>query len=405
LLLPFFLFNTRLNFRFNSSQSFHMLKKSLFVFLSLVIVLAALSVTDNFSHLRNFAVWGVHSIHDHRTHPVSEVPASTMPQPWEMDSLYNKVELSGALLAEIDSNNTHAFLVFQDGKLLYEKYWDGYTPQTISGSFSAAKSIVSLLIGIALDEKKILSLDEPVSKYIDHFNTNGLEKVTIKHLLTMSSGTNYQESDKGYFSLNASAYYGDDMDYLITRMEKKEAPGVYWQYRSGDTQVLGLIVEKVFGKSISALVSERFMQPMGAETDALWLLDGEKKHEKAFCCFNAAARDYARFGQLVLNKGMWNGQQLVSSSYIAEATTPASFLKDREENDSSVDFYGYQYWMIDHKGTHAIAMSGLFGQYVYIIPEKNAVAVRLGNSKVVKPIHHHQPENFLYLDAAMEILR
>lgn len=381
-----------------------MMKKIIVVFLVLFGIAAGLTLTDNYAHLRNFAVWGAHTIHDYKTHPVREVQASEVPQPWELDSLFNKAELSDSTLAKIDSNNTHAFLVFQHGKLLYERYWDGYTPQTISGSFSAAKSIISLLIGIALDEGKIKSLDDPAGNYIDHFKTNGLEKIRIKDLLTMSSGTNYQESDKGYFSLNASAYYGDDMDYLISRMQKKEEPGQYWQYRSGDTQVLGLIVEKVFGQSISSLVSSRFMKPMGAETNALWLLDGEKKHEKSFCCFNAAARDYARFGQLILNNGMWNGKQIVSSGYIKAATTPANYLKDRDENNAPVDYYGYQYWMINHNGIHAISMNGLFGQYVYIIPEKNAVVVRLGETKVTKPIHHHQPENYVYLDAVKEIL-
>jgi CubicO group peptidase (beta-lactamase class C family) len=305
----------------------------------------------------------------------------------------------------IDSNDTHAFLVIQDGKLLYEKYWDGYDSAKISGSFSAAKSIISLLIGIAIDEGKIKSVDEPAGNYLPHFKTNGLDKVRIKDLLTMSSGTNYFEGDKSYFSMNAYGYYGDDEEYMVNMMEKKEAPGVYWQYRSGDTQVLGLIVEKVFGQSISALVSERFMQTMGANADALWLLDGAEKHEKAFCCFNAVARDYAKFGQLVLNKGNWNGKQIVSEKYIAEATTPASSLKDRTENDQPVDYYGYQYWMVNHSGVHAIAQNGLFGQYVYIIPEKNAVVVRLGESKVTKPIHHHQPENFTYIDAALSLLK
>jgi CubicO group peptidase (beta-lactamase class C family) len=305
----------------------------------------------------------------------------------------------------IDSNDTHAFLVIQDGKLLYEKYWDGYDSAKISGSFSAAKSIISLLIGIAIDEGKIKSVEEPAGNYLPHFKTNGLDKVRIKDLLTMSSGTNYNEGDKSYFSMNAYGYYGDDEEYMVNMMEKKEAPGVYWQYRSGDTQVLGLIVEKVFGQSISALVSERFMKPMGANADALWLLDGAEKHEKAFCCFNAVARDYAKFGQLVLNKGNWNGKQLVSEKYIAEATTPATSLKDRTENDQPVDFYGYQYWMVNHSGVHVIAQNGLFGQYVYIIPEKNAIVVRLGESKVTKPIHHHQPENFTYIDAALSLLK
>jgi CubicO group peptidase (beta-lactamase class C family) len=382
-----------------------MVKKILLFVAAILLLTIGLTFTNRFSHLKNFVTWGVHTIHDYKSHPVRVVESGDAPQAWPYDSAYNQKQIPQEFMTIIDSNDTHAFLVIQDGKLIYEKYWDGYDSAKISGSFSAAKSIISLLIGIAVDEGKIKSVEEPAGNYLPHFKTNGLDKVRIKDLLTMSSGTNYFEGDKSYFSMNAYGYYGDDEEYMVNMMEKKEAPGVYWQYRSGDTQVLGLIVEKVFGQSISALVSERFMKPMGANADALWLLDGAEKHEKAFCCFNAVARDYAKFGQLVLNKGNWNGKQLVSEKYIAEATAPATSLKDRTENDQPVDFYGYQYWMVNHSGVHAIAQNGLFGQYVYIIPEKNAVVVRLGESKVTKPIHHHQPENFTYIDAALALLK
>ena len=373
--------------------------------MAIVAVVVALAFTNHLAHLKNFIFWGEHTIHDYKTHPLRKVEKAGTPQSWEYDSAYNSAVIPADFMTIIDSNNTHAFLVIQNGKLLFEKYWDGYDSTRLSGSFSAAKSIVSLLIGIALDEGKIKSLDEPVANYVDHFKTNGLEKVTIKHLLTMSSGTSYNEGDKSYFSMNAYGYYGDDLVHMVEMMERKEEPGQFWQYRSGDTQVLGLVVEKVFGQNISSLVSERFYKPMGAEYDAFWLLDGEEKREKAFCCFNAVARDYARFGQLVLNKGNWNGKQIVSEKYITEATTPASFLKDRDENNAPVDFYGYQYWILKHSGVTAIAQNGLFGQYVYIIPEKNAVVVRLGESKVTKHIHHFQPENYTYVDAALSILK
>jgi CubicO group peptidase (beta-lactamase class C family) len=382
-----------------------MVKKILVVVFALVLVVVGLSFTNQFSHLRNFVNWGVHTIHDYNKHPLRKVAKGDVPQPWSYDSAYNSKQIPDELQAIIDSNDTHAFLVIQDGKLIYERYWDNYDSSRLSGSFSAAKSIVSLLIGIALDEGKIKSLDEPVGNYVDHFKTKGLEKVTIKDLLTMSSGTNYYEGDKSYFSLNAYGYYGDDLEHMVQMMEKKEEPGKFWQYRSGDTQVLGFVVEKVFGDNISNLVSERFYKPMGAEYDAFWLLDGKEKREKAFCCFNGVARDYARFGQLVLNNGRWNGKQIVSEKYIKEAISPASYLKDREENNAPVDFYGYQYWILKHSGVTAIAQNGLFGQYVYIIPEKNAVVVRLGESKVTKHIHHFQPENFTYVDAALSVLK
>lgn len=382
-----------------------MVKKIIISLLVVLVFLGALSFTPQFSHLKNFAIWGKHSIHDYKTHPTRLVPSGGVPQYWPLDSNYNKGVIPHSLMTIIDSNDTHAFIVIQNGKLLYEKYWDGYDAKTLSGSFSAAKSIISLLIGIALDEGKIKSLEEPVGNYVPHFKEAGLEKVKIKDLLTMSSGTNYQEFDLGYFSLNASAYYGDDEAYLINHLKALEPPGVNWQYRSADTQVLGFIVEKVFGQNISELVSEKFMKPMGAEADALWLLDGDKKHEKAFCCFNGVAHDYARFGQLVLNKGIWNGKQIVSESYIKAATSPASYLKDPKEEGNPVDFYGYQYWMFNEQGHEVVAQNGLFGQYVFIIRDKNAIVVRLGESKVIKPIHHHQPENFSYVAAALSLLQ
>jgi len=382
-----------------------MLKKISLSLLVLVLLIVGLSFTPQFAHLRNFAIWGKHTIHDYKTHPTRLVASGGAPQYWPLDSNFNKGVIADSLLKIMDSNDTHAFLVFQDGKLLYEKYWDGYTPKTLSGSFSAAKSMISLLIGIALDEGKIKSLEEPVGNYVPHFKEAGLEKVRIKDLLTMSSGTNYKESDKSYFSLNAYGYYGDDEEYMVNKMAFKELAGVHWDYRSGDTQVLGLIVEKVFGQNISTLVSERFLKPMGAEEDALWLLDGDKKHEKAFCCFNGVARDYARFGELVLHNGNWKGKQIVSEKYVKEATTPASYLKDPTENENPVDFYGYQYWMVNEQGHNIVFQNGLFGQYVYVIRDKNAVVVRLGESKVTKPIHHHQPEIFTYAAAALSILK
>lgn len=380
------------------------MKRFLLVFLALAAVFTALLFTPPLSHIRNFVSWGVHSVHDYKTHPTEVVEKSANPQPWVLDSMYNQRSIPDSLMMVIDSNDTHAFLVFQNGKLLYEKYFDGYDKSTLSGSFSAAKSIISMLIGIALDEGKIKSLHEPVANYIDHFKEGNLVHIKIKDLLTMSSGTNWDESDKGYFSLNGKAYYGDNMEYLVEQFEYKEHAGTTWEYRSGDTQVLGLIVEKVFGKGIADLTSEKLLQPMGAEENALWQLDGSEKHAKAFCCYNGAARDYARFGHLILNNGNWNGKQLISETYMKEATTPALYLQDPTEEFAPVDYYGYQFWILNYRGMKINSMNGLFGQYVYAIPDKNAVVVRLGESKITYYVHHSQPENFTYIDAALAVL-
>lgn len=382
-----------------------MLKKTVIAFTVIIFLLLGLLFLPPFEHIRNYLSWGKHTIFDFKTHHTRVVEKAVTPQPWVADSVYNQVRIPDSLLAKIDSNNTHAFLVIQNGKLLYERYWDGYTKESISGSFSAAKSIIAMLVGIGIQEGKIKSVDEPVGNYVPHFAEGDLSKVRIKDLLTMSSGTNYKESDQSYMGLSAKLYYADDVEYVVNLMEPKEAPGVNWEYRSGDTQVLGLIVEKAFGKDISTLVSQYFMKPMGAEHEALWLLDGEKKHEKAFCCFNGVARDYARFGELMLTNGRWKNKQIVPEWYMKTALSPANYLKDPTEEGKPVGFYGYQFWIVNHKGMAIPSMNGLFGQYVYAIKEKNAIVVRLGETKVVKPVHHFQPENFTYIDAALSILK
>jgi CubicO group peptidase (beta-lactamase class C family) len=357
-----------------------MLKKSLIgVSLSAVLLTGTLYLPP-FAHIRNFITWGKHSIFDFRTHPTRLIENGDTPQMWPQDSLYNKIQIPDSLLAKIDSNNTHAFLVIQDGKLLYEKYYDGYTKDSISGSFSAAKSIISMLVGIGVGEGKIKSLDEPVGSYIPHFKEGNLSKIRIKDLLTMSSGTSYKEGDQSYMGLAAKLYYADDEDYVVNLMEAKEPAGVNWEYRSGDTQVLGLVVEKVFGKGISELTSEYFMKPMRAENDAKWLLDGDSKHEKAFCCFNGVARDYARFGELMLTNGKWKDKQIVPESYMKMATSPASYLKDPTDGGISVDYYGYQFWLVNHRGMAIPSMNGLFGQYVYAIREKKCYHCAFGRN-------------------------
>ena len=209
-----------------------MIKKAIITLAVLVFLIVGLSFTPPLAHLRNFALWGKHTIHDYKTHPTRLLKAAAVPQYWALDDNYNKVAIPDSLLAAIDSNDTHAYLIIQNGKLVYEKYWDGYDSKTLSGSFSAAKSIISLLVGIALQEGKIKSLQEPVGNYVPHFKEGDLAKIKIVDLLTMSSGTNYMESDKSYFSLNAYGYYGDDEEYMVNKMTAKETPGTYWQYRS-----------------------------------------------------------------------------------------------------------------------------------------------------------------------------
>lgn len=325
-------------------------------------------------------------------------------QPWELAETYNEYEYRDEdlrkRLLELDPV---AALVIQDQKILFEEYWDGYTDTSFSNSFSAAKAIVSLLIGIAWDEGKIKSLDQPVGEFLPAFN-EGLERqLTIRHLLTMSSGLDWQESYTTPFSPTAQAYYGSDINRLMNEMQIISEPGKEFEYLSGNTQLLAMVLQASTGQRISDYASEKIWTRIGARMDALWDLDSDDGMEKAYCCFNTNVRDFARFGQLILNKGMWNGERIISEAYLLEATTPKGYLID-SETGKPVDFYGFQWWIVNYKGQQIPYMRGILGQYIFVIPEKNAVVVRLGNKRSSDYIGDHPRDVYEYLDAAFNIL-
>lgn len=323
------------------------------------------------------------------------------PQLWEVDEVASKLELNDEILLEFERLETVAYLVLKDGKIIYEHYWDDYGTESLSNSFSMAKSVVSLLVGAAIDDGYIESVEEPIAEYIAEYNSPTNEHLKIKDVLTMSSGLNWDESYGSLFSKTTEAYYGTNIRKLIYDLEVVEEPGVKYKYLSGNTQLLAMVVEAATGKNISEYTSEKFWKPMGAENDALWCLDSKDGMEKAYCCFNSNARDFARWGQLVLNKGKWNGETLISEEYIARATQAASYLKDNE--GTPVRFYGYQWWVHHINDWEVPYMRGILGQYVFAIPEENAVVVRLGHKREKMQTNYHPNDSYLYLNAAKEL--
>ena len=323
--------------------------------------------------------------------------------PWKKHKDYNSFEVPKKMRTTIESYNPVAALVIQNEKIKYEEYWEGYTQDSISNSFSAAKSIVALLIGIALDEGKITSLDQKVGDYIPAYKHGEKAKLTIREVLTMSSGLNWKETYSTPFSTTAKAYYGSDLNSLIVGLNVVEQPGKQFEYLSGNTQLLAMIVQAATGKCISDYTSEKIWKHIGAKHDALWNLDKKNGMEKAYCCFNTNVRDFARIGQLVLNKGTWNEKQIISKQYIKEATSPKKYLVDKATGDT-VDFYGFQWWIINYKGIKIPYMRGILGQYVFVIPEKNAVVVRLGHTRSKEIINHHPKDVYDYLEDAFLIL-
>ncbi len=356
------------------------------------------------AYLRNGLLYWYANLDDYKIFKNAEVKPSTAAKEWEQDSSYNSYQLSKTDRDYLEKHKTVAFLVIQNEKVLYEEYWDDYSADSHSNLFSATKSIVSLLIGIAIDEGKIASVNEPIEKYIPEFKGKPVGKITIKNLLTMSSGLDWEEAYTSPFSVTAKAYYGEKLREVTTNQQLIEQPGVRFLYQSGDTQLLAYIVEKATGKKVAQYAQEKLWQPMEATKSALWSLDKKGGDAKSFCCFNTNARDVARFGQLILNNGKWNGKQIISEKYLTKAVTPANYLLN-EKKTAPVDFYGYQFWILPYKGQQIPYLRGHLGQYIYALKDKNAVVVRLGKMREEKYEGEITLDIPRYVDIANKILK
>jgi CubicO group peptidase (beta-lactamase class C family) len=313
------------------------------------------------------------------------------PEPWHISLNYNKKAMPDSLENFFVSLKTVAALVIKNDSIIYEKYWDGYADTSHSNSFSIAKSMVSLLVGIAEKEGKIKSINDPVAEYLPEYKKNLGENITIKNLLTMSSGLNWDESYSNPLSMTTEAYYGSDLKSIVKKLSPVEESGKKFSYKSGDTQILGIMLSKLYGKTLSELMSEKIWQRIGAEHPAFWSLDTENGVEKAYCCFNSNARDFARLGKLMINKGVWNNDTLIPYSYIKQATQPSKLID--EETNNVVEYYGYQWWILpQYRGMNDLFYArGVNGQYIIELPSKNIIIVRLGDKrgeKVGKTVHH-----------------
>ena len=276
--------------------------------------------------------------------------------------------------AFLENNKTVAFIVIKNDTIQYEKYWDTYTETSIVPSFSIAKSITSILIGCAIDDKLIQSVSEPVTHYIPELRKNGFDKVTIEHLLQMTSGIQFNEGYANPFGDVATFYYGTNLRKAISKITRKAEPGTQFEYVSGNTQLLGLVLERALkNRTVTSYLEEKLWKPLEMEFDASWSLDQKKNGlEKTFCCINARARDYAKIGRLYLNKGKWNGRQIVSENWVNQS------VKTDTANGSAW-YYQYQWWLPTQTGD--FMAQGILGQYLYVNPEKNLIIVRLGKKE------------------------
>ncbi|MDR2131235.1 MAG: beta-lactamase family protein [Odoribacteraceae bacterium] len=331
------------------------------------------------------------------------VPRSDSCREWPVAKRYNTGTLSGEDEAYLDRLGTVAFLVIREDSILYEEYRDGWSADKTSNLFSATKTLVGLLVGVALDEGKIKSLDEPVGSYLPEFNVGRKARITIRHLLTMSSGLSWDEAYSSLFSATTCGYYGRDLRALVMGLEAIEAPGTRFTYRSGDTQLLAFVVERATGMSLSDYAGEKLWRPMRACRDAYWLLDRAGGDEKAFCCFHSGAREIARVGSLLLREGKWEGRQLVPAAYMKEAISPAAYLKEPSGKEA-LDYYGFQTWIMHYRGMVNPYLRGMLGQYVVAVPSRDAIIVRLGRAREEVYEREVTRDLYRYMDIALRLL-
>jgi len=295
---------------------------------------------------------------------------------WMVDSLTitkngksKKVQLSKYL----EKTNTLAFIAIKNDSIIYENYFNNHTRESISGSFSMAKSIVSLLIGCAIDDGYIGSEKDPITKYLPELSSNDFDDITIEHLLQMTSGIKFWENYWVPFAHAGNFYYGRDLWKEIKKLKRKHKPGTHFNYRSCDTQILGFILTKALRNiTLSEYLETKIWKPLGMGHSASWLIDS-KGMERAFVGINATALDFSKIGRLVLNDGNWNGTQIVSKKWIEK-----SFAQDTL-NASPMN-YQYQ-WYLKSGGEKGIYANGYRGQYIYFNKSSNIVMVRVGKKQ------------------------
>ena len=270
----------------------------------------------------------------------------------------------------LDATQTNAFLVIRDGKITYEKYLNGKTESTVLPSYSVAKTMTALVIGQLVDEG-ILDEEKTFVSYLPRFKAGtSFDSVRIKDLLDMKSGIgvsdNYPSGPSGWGVAIAQMYATTDMNFFLNNNRKmREEPGTFAEYRSVNTQMLGLIIQEVTGNSLADEFSERIWKRVSADYDATWNVDKVGGHEKAFCCFNASARDYARVGQALM-------------SGLPDIASP-SWTKRLSTSEVNLDYgwgYSAQMW---HPYPGINLMMGLHGQYIYQDKVTQTVIVKLSD--------------------------
>ena len=333
-----------------------------------------------------------------------------LPQEWVNHPKLNSIKLSESGHDFIERYQPASFVIAWGDTIIYEEYWGEHDQNKLGNSFSMAKSVVSLLIGAAIQDGYIKSIDETVGTYLDEFKRNGKQNITIRQMLTMSSGLSWDESYINPFSDVAELYFDTDAKDLTLNKRKYEGEsGQVFDYKSGDTQTLMYILKKATHQTVSDYASEKIWAKIGAESDAIWNLVGNMdSEEKSFCCLFATTRDFAKLGKLINQNGTWNSEQLIDSNYVKEFKSLAPLLKS---NGVQNQCYGFQHWIYTGLPYQVSYYRGLRSQYIISIPKFNLVIVRTGEGvgpkwkgKLPNPMDGHRIDLPTYIEIGLAVL-
>ncbi|GAB4154168.1 MAG: serine hydrolase [Winogradskyella sp.] len=376
------------------------LLKFLVIFFGLLVIVLYITDTDYLLKAVRTIYLNGHTtafLEDYKYFDNQEIKASDNPQPWPNHKEYNSVKPTEELSKANKDWGTIAYVIIKNDSIWFEEYYDGFGEDSKSNSFSMAKSYVSGMLGKAIMDGYIKSLDQPVCDFLPDFCEGKAAKMTVGDLSSMASGTNWDERYYSPFSITTRAYFDDDLAKVCNGLKVVKEPGQAFKYASGDTQMLAMVIEKATGKKLYKYLEESFWKPLGSENDVLWQVDSED-HDlvKAYCCIAGNAKDFARFGKLYKDHGKWNGKQVLDSAFVAKSITPR--FADSPE-------YGYGWWMKDVNGKSFKMMRGHLGQYVIVQPEDNVIIVRLGHQKSPDAgIGAFTYDISLYIDEAYEML-
>ena len=374
------------------------LKWIFIIITSLILLLYAFNIEYLIKGVRTIYLTGNNTafISDYEYFDNREI-ANSNPEPWPIHKNFNQFIETEELKVLNEQRETKSFLVIKNDSIVFEKYYDGYDENSLSNSFSVAKSIVVSLMGKAIMEGKIKGLDQPVSDYFDEYKEGLASELTVGDLASMSSGMKWNEKYYSVINITSESYFTDDLRSVILRQKIIDKPGQSFRYSSGDTQLLAMVIEKATGTTLSDYLSEKFWKPMGAENNALWQLDSDNYGmEKAYCCIASTARDFARFGKLYINNGKWGNEIILDSSFVELATKPVF---------NSSPYYGYGWWLYNFEGKKVFTMNGHRGQFVISFPEENIIIVRQGSFNEKGRVSNNSGDLYKYISEGYKLAK